>query len=453
MLTVKTSPLALAIALACTLSLTACNDSHTYQDTVADDHDHDHDHGHDDDHDHDHGHGVSSDGRLVITAAHHADDDHDDHSHHHVYIYDLHDNEIIAELESEHEVSQLYTSPGYRFALLNQRSENITQVLDGGLWQEDHGDHMHDYEQAPVMLSYQLEGVAPTHYEAHEGLAALFYDGAADPMMPASISVFSDDDLAHGRISASLTLPINQHGTAEVRGEYLLTTYREEGSATTLPTQVELYHQHGDHYHFEVRFDESCELLHGSYSIEDYTLFGCSDGVLSVEQRGDEFFASKIANPAELAGRIGSFTGHKHHIEVVGYAGQDVWIIDAVHGTMEALDWRGDSEVTRLTAAVDGEGEHYVILDSTGHLHVFEWEVGFAKKDSLHLIEAIDVNNSPRVAVNPHNETIYLTDPVARQLVVVDLHSLTVERIDLDFEPALMTWLGIVEPSDDHHDH
>ncbi|MCC5825124.1 hypothetical protein [Alkalimonas sp.] len=444
-------PLAASLALASGLLLTGCNDSHTYLDTVAEDQ---HDHGHDHDHDHDHGHHSTEGGRLVITAAPHHDDDHDhDHSHHHVYVFDLHDNEIIAELETEHEVSQLFASPGFRFALLNQRSENITQILDGGQWQEDHGDHMHDYVQAPVMLSFELAGPAPTHYEAHEGLAALFYDGYADPQQNAAVFVFSDDDLAHGRIGASLTLDINQHGTAEVRGDYLLTTYRAAGTATTLPSQVELYHRHDDHYDFEIRFNEPCERLHGSYSIEDYTLFGCADGVLLVEQRGTQFLASKIANAESLTGRIGSFSGHKHQHEVIGYAGQAIWIIDAIHGSMRELDWRGDSEVTRIASAVDAHGEHYAVLDSTGALHVFDWDADFALKDSLTLIETIDNNNRPRIAVNQQNETIYLTDPVAKQLVVVDLHSLTVERISLDFEPALITWLGVADPSHDEHDH
>lgn len=420
--------------LASALALSACNDSHSYEGTEPEDDDHHH---HEP---------VESSGRIAISS-----------SDNKLFIYDLAEERIISEFPLNYPAQAVYASPEYRYAVVVQRTDDTVSFVDSGLYQEDHGDHLHDYKVAPSLSGFHLQGALPTHYEVHNGQAALFFDGrpasADNAMQTASISLFSDSSIAASKVLARQNLATNMHGTAEPRGEYLLTTYRAADASSTLPDQVELYHQHGDHYHFETRFAEQCPGLHGSYSTGDYTLFGCTDGVLIVEQKENDFTATKLANPADFSGRIGSFTGHKARFEVIGYAGQDAYIIDPVNKAFTPLNWRSDTTVTRINALADAHGEHYVVLDSDGVLHVFDWQAGFAKKHSAAIISELNSTNPPVMTANQQNDTIYLTDPVAKQIIAVELEHLESSHIQLSFEPAKATWLGIAEPAGEEHHH
>ncbi len=209
-----------ATLLITALMLGACND----QDALRDSHD-----------DHDHTE-VETSGRLVYGKA--------DGAASRVYVYDLHDNEIAGEFPFANAPSAIYSSPERRYAVVLQRTNDKTSFIDGGVWQEDHGDHLHDYVEAPLKLALEIDGARPTHYEVHEELAALFLDGVA-PDQVAGIRTFSDESLELGRMEASLDLPRFMHGTAEPRGDYLLTTFRAEGASGTLPSAVELYQRSG----------------------------------------------------------------------------------------------------------------------------------------------------------------------------------------------------------------
>ncbi|WP_449360987.1 hypothetical protein [Alishewanella longhuensis] len=56
------------------------------------------------------------------------------------------------------------------------------------------------------------------------------------------------------QITPQLSYETHQHGAAQARGEFLISTIRDANSSTTLPDRVGLYEQHGDHYHLEQVF-------------------------------------------------------------------------------------------------------------------------------------------------------------------------------------------------------
>ena len=68
------------------------------------------------------------------------------------------------------------------------------------------------------------------------------------------------------------------HGAAQARGEFLISTIRNPETESTLPSEIGLYHAHGDHFHQEQVFDITCPALHGS-AHEAVVAFGCGDGV------------------------------------------------------------------------------------------------------------------------------------------------------------------------------
>ena len=380
---------------------------------------------------------VESAGRLVLSSF----------GSNQVYVYDIKSRKQLSTFDTQFPIHSIYASPEHRYAMLFQRVDNQVRVIDGGLWQEDHGDHLHDYQQNPLLSGFVIKGPAPTHYEVHAGQAAIFFDGAASPMQPASVSLITDTSIGLSKVRASLTLPINMHGTAEPRGKHLLTTYRPATANDTLPTQVEWYQLNSDSYSLKERFSAQCPGLHGSYSIKDYSLFGCSDGVLVVQQKADELSAVKLPNPAGMVGRIGTITGHKSLTQTIGFAGQDMYLIDPIALTMTKLDWRKGSTATRTAFAMSSDGDYFVQLDNSGKLVVQDVSAGYAVKGTMQLLSHFETTNPPVIAVNGQNDDIFVTDPTKKQLHQVDLKTMTNNILPLEFTPAKITWIGIAQPA------
>lgn len=429
-----------ALSLACVLALAACGGSSSdlqqpEPSNPPEDHEEDHDHDH-----------IDTAGRLAVLEPGSAQ----------VHVVELDEGKVLQSHTLDHEASAIYASPGQRYAVLFQRTQNQVQFVDGGIWLEDHGDHVHDYKEAPRLLDARLAGVLPTHYETHDDLAAVFFDGNAGTGDKAAIALLSDASIGSGQAGlalASQELDTPMHGTAEPRGDYLLTTWRAADASGTLPSQVELYHRHGDHYHFEQRFEQQCPGLHGSYSNAGYTVFGCTDGVLVVRQDGDTFTAGKIANPAGLGEgvRIGTITGNGHYDKFVGIASPGhLFEIDPAAGSITRINWAEGR--TRRAHALDAEGENLLVLDDTGSLHILD-VAGWNKRAEI----TGAIGNMPQaapfpaIAVSGAEGKAWLSDPLGQRLHAIDLGDARVEGgIALNFSPGGLVWLGMPEHDHDH---
>ncbi|MFN3987557.1 MAG: hypothetical protein ACK4KV_18870 [Rhodocyclaceae bacterium] len=369
-----------------------------------------------------------------------------------VHVLDLDSGSVLQSFQTQHPVSALYSSPGSRYALAIQRVQDLVQFVDGGLWQEDHVDHLHDYQQPPRLLGFSLAGPRPTHYEVHGVKAALFMDGHADSGRNAEVLVFGDDDIGAARIDARLALSLPMHGTAELRGQYMLSTYREPQAASTLPEQVELYRREGSGYAFVQRFAEPCPGLHGSIVSGAYTLFGCTDGVLVVEQQGDAFSARKLANPSALpeGGRIGSFVGAEGRANVVGIAGSRLFDIDPAAGTLTPIAW--SEERTRRAQTFDGDGRHLLVLDDTGTVHLLDAEAGWQSRAALPAVSAMpSASPFPAIVASKARDRVYVADPAGHRIVVIDPARAVLDTpIGVSVSPTTLAWLGIAGHAHDH---
>ena len=90
-------------------------------------------------------------------------------------IHDLDSGTVEASHVMQASPSAVYASPGGRYAVVPQRLQDRVQFVDGGIWQEDHGDHLHDYKQASKAVSFTLTGSRPTHYDVQAGPQAAVY--------------------------------------------------------------------------------------------------------------------------------------------------------------------------------------------------------------------------------------------------------------------------------------
>lgn len=417
----------------------------------------DHDHDHDLDQNHvDHG-------RLVVV----------NNTTPEAAVYNLEDKAFLDAFSLPTSLSSIYASGDHRYAVLVDRDGDFVGFLDGGVWQEVHVDHLDDYEESPVLLDYTLSGVRPTHVINHEGQLAIFFDGDAATSSPASVSVITDADIGtQNPAPLSMEYNVNMHGVAEPRGEHLIASWRRDDAETTstnpiLPDQIAVYHLHDGEYEQEQILAENCPDLHGAAQNETYVAFGCSDGVLLVQEHEGVFEAHKIVNPDSLAEglRVGSIYGHENSDQFIGLAsahgGADVqWLsIDPTEGEIALIDWQPMENARVVDRGFSFEAEQFLILDNQGYLTALEphehdghihWEFG----DRLDITDA-DVADMPEemnftLAFAQNGHTAYVADPIAQHIVMIDLDLMEkAGEIDLGFAPSAITWLGIGEI----HDH
>lgn len=262
--------------------------------------------------------------------------------------------------------SAVAPSGGSRYAAVVQRNQDLVQFIDGGLWQEDHQGHVHDYQDAPRLMPFQLTQARPTHFQQAPGQLAVFFDGNAATATAARVAMLADADITKARSDyPQMTLNTHQHGAAQARGEYLVITIRNANSNSTLPDKVGVYHLHEDHFDLEDIFEVTCPELHGSAQNHDFVAFGCLNGVMLIRQSGTTFTASKLANTAAFTGamRIGSLAGYDTAEHFIGLAGTAVFAIDPANGGMERLNWQPGNATAIWGFDFAEQGKKFVLLD------------------------------------------------------------------------------------------
>lgn len=409
-------PALLSVALA----LTACNDDDALRGPGG---------GHD--------HTETSAGRLVVGKA--------DGANSKAVVFDL-ENRSSTSINLGYNPTSIYASPGQRYAVIQQAADGLVNFVDGGIF--SHDDHVDVI--TPRLLSFSLSGARPAHYRAHEDQAALFYDG--EGATPAKFELFTDASLGAGALVASQTLPAAVHGIAEPRpGAVLALDYSVEEATASPPavrSYVKRFELHGDHFHDEGRFATPCENLHGGASNEDYSAFGCADGVLVIHQDGETFTDFKIATDK----RITQIAAHHAVAALAGFAGDgSLYVIDPAARSATAFDWNGSAaDVGRRQHAFDHHGEHLLILDNTGTLHVLEVHGDhFDIKGRIEVLAAD--STAARIAFSAADDLAFVTDPDGRAIAVIDLERVEViEHIDLDFAPVGIAWLGAASEGQDH---
>lgn len=403
-----------------------------------------------DDHDHDHGEEVSL-GRLLISTKDQAK----------VSVIDINEKTVLHEVTVSEAPAALYASPNYRYGFVVQRTADRVDVIDGGLWQEDHGDHLHDYEEDPVQMLFSTNKARPTHFTGTDEQTVIFFDGNAATATPASVGVFTETNIADNTAGTVLEYTTHMHGAAQGRGDYLISTVRDAATTSTLPDRVAVYHAHNGYFADESIFNETCPGLHGSAQNESQIAFGCTDGVLVITQTGETFTAKKIANPASFTGttRVGTLLGDVAVDDFVGIAASQFFAVNTSSNTVTAINW-ADTSVTSATTAIAydfaDDGELFVILDNQGKLTILnsdDWSLKARVQAITSNVTALPTGSKFELALTPAH-TAYVSDPIANQIKKIDLDkALVSDTIQLDFIPNKITWLGIAEPASGDHEH
>ncbi|MDP3083432.1 MAG: hypothetical protein Q8N44_07040 [Rubrivivax sp.] len=374
-------------------------------------------------------------------------------------IHDLDSGAVDASHVMQGAPSAVYASPGGRYAVVLQRTQDRVQFVDGGIWQEDHGNHLHDYKQASRLLSFALNGAAPTHYDVQAGVqAAVFMDGnaSATPVHNAGVRLFTDASIGAASTVASLELSLPIHGLAEPVGDKLLAVARAGDAPNTLPTHLALYRRSGSGYTFVRELPTRCDGMHGSFSSGSSTLTGCMGGMLLVRHPT----ATTVSDGQLLstALRVGTIAGHPRLPDrFIGIATEGVapapvttrfYAVDGVAATVGEFTPEGwATGRVRRAHGFDRSGQRFFIVDDQGTLIVAQRQGG-TWASLARVTAAIPTMPTaapwPAIAANGAKDQVYITDPVARQLIVVNSSTgAVVTRRDLGYTPSAMAWLGI----------
>lgn len=382
-----------------------------------------------------------------------------------VRVFDLDSKTVAATYPLDNAPSALYTSPGGRYVVAMQRLQDKVQFIDGGIWQEDHTDHLHDYKQAPTLVAWTLTGSRPTHYDLQAGRQAAFFmdgDSAASPVKNAGVRLITDASIGAKRVDASLDLTFPIHGLGEPVGNKLLTVFRAADATSTLPTHLDLFHRQGTSYTFDRRLATRCEGMHGSFSTGNHTAVGCNDGVMVVTHTSATAVTDRMVTTPL---RVGTVAGHpKLSGQFIGIGTEGTtaappvttrfFAIDAAAGTSATLTLPGwDNGRVRRAHAFDRSGSRFAVLDDQGALRMVVRQTSALLPVNAWVagpVVAGVVPSMPTAApwpvmvANGAKDEIYITDPIARQLVTVNSQTGAVlSRTALGFTPSAITWAGI----------
>ena len=368
------------------------------------------------------------------------------------------DDEVdtLATFETTGEAPRLYSSPDSRYAVAIQRGDDLVSFIDSGLYTEDHGDHMHDYAETPTMLNLSLNDNRPTHYSLGEERGIVFFDGS--DAASSKVTVFTDESLGGGTAEAALDLDNNMHGVAKLADGKLFVTYRDAAvTDTTLPDQVERYDFVNGAFEFEERYNETCPRLHGAAANAHVVAFGCSDGVLAIDLHDASYPTIKLGNPASLTpeGRIGTIEGHHDVEELVGIAGNQLFVIDAEAAADNYSELVLDDDVERIAQGFDAHGEVFYVMGDDGKLRLFHPADDWALAATIDVTGPIgDEDASPSIARSGAEDRLFVLNPNDQTITEIDTHDGDIVRtIDLDFAASGLVWLGLPDGDHSHDDH
>ncbi|MCE2595443.1 hypothetical protein K6Y31_11505 [Motilimonas cestriensis] len=383
---------------------------------------------------------VLSYGRLAVAEADQTN----------VRLLDLDSGNIAADISLQNPASALYLSPQSGYVVAIQRNQDKVEFIDSGL--------LGSQPEAPSLHSFSIEQAKPTHFDLSSTAASLFFDGDQGAGINAGFQVLTDSSIKQAKALASHDFTQAMHGTAQLRGEFALTTFRSDVATTSLPDQVVVMHQHNDHYHEEKNITESCPGLHGSMQGIHWTVFGCEDGVLAIKQVGEEFSAIKIPNIATMVDtRIGTLKGSHKHDKFLGLTRtQQAFLVDPENNLMTEILWRDQPETTILAYGVDHHQAHFLMFDSKGYLGVYEIEEDFKRVAYIKVLDSVPNLNSGQkfnITSSGSQAHVYISDPVNNNLLTVDLTSeAVIKQLALAFSPAHIAWVGIEkEPAAHQH--
>lgn len=321
--------------------------------------------------------------------------------------------------------ASLYPLPGGQYVLMVHREGNAVGFLYGGLALEDHGEHQDVKPETPYVAATLRTGPRPTHPFAQAPWLAVFHDGDG------SVALFDLRRLGVDFTPRLIPTGGADHGAVALLGETLLVGGLERGV-------VEAYTLMGTRV---LTLPQACPRLHGEAVLGEVATFGCADGVLLVEKRGQGLLGRKLPYPSgsPQGARVGALQSHPRHPFLVGNFGQGLLLVFPQEGRLQPLPL----PARPLRFAFDPEGEALYALTADGRLHRLDPE----EKRVVASLEAVAplAEGAPAPGLAVGHGVAFLADPGRGEVVRVDLEEFRVShRFPVGSKPRSIALFQVV---------
>ncbi|MEU0133944.1 hypothetical protein ABZ172_07915 [Streptomyces sp. NPDC006296] len=309
-----------------------------------------------------------------------------------------------------------------RFGFLHTRRG--AQVLDGGAWTVDHGDHVH-YYRAEIRAVGSLPGGPDARIRSDTAVTAVT-DGSGRTRL------YDRTALEKGEITSLRTLPGVHTGAVVPYAEHLLALTERDGA-----TRISVYDREGRTVASSP--DDRCEDPRGDAVTRRGVVIGCADGALLVREKDGAFTVERIPYGADVpaAERAADFRRRPGGDTLTAPAGKDsVWVLDVTDRAWTRV--RTGPVVATGTA---GEGSPLLVLETDGALHGYDIATGEQVSRTEKLLTGAG-RSGPVIEVD--RSRAYVNDPEGRRVYEIDYNDdLRVARsFDVGIAPHLMTETG-----------
>ena len=201
--------------------------------------------------------------------------------------------------------------------------------------------------------------------------------------------------------------------------------------------------------------EATCTSLHGEAGNGEVAVFGCTGGVLVLQQSGSAFTQSWIANPAEVPSylRVGQVWGNDRlsvfygEMTLEGESG-GLFRIDPDKGEMRMVQAGSPNRAVAVT--ITSDGALLLTVTEDGTFTVFKAASGKKLRSLSNVIGPVSDHSEhgyrhPDIAVDEHRA--YVADPAEQRVVEIDIDRMKIVRtFPVSGAPTKMVFLGAVEP-------
>lgn len=358
---------------------------------------------------------------------------------------------------------RIYPTKSGRFAVAVSSDANAVNIVDGGMYLEEHGDHFDMVERDVSLLGIDLAGDRPVHMYVGGEWATVYYDGSGDFLL------INEHELEEEGASY-VPIKMNagaQHGAVIPLEDDLFAVslqhpdYAQNPEEYRLPIGAEIWDLDGNVLHRA----EGCPDLHGDAGNGHMAVFGCTGGVLMVEAHHgdyeDAFIPAPDGSPDDF--RLTSVWGYDglDHFFALGSA-VGLYVVEPEEGEMEQFI-AASEDLRPIQVALSHDGELLVVVMSDGEVRLYEaHDLDLLASSSDALGDEIDPGfwARPHVATAPGH--IFITDSAAGEVIALDAHDLEeAGHWEIAGKPTKIAFVGILSEDDhleeghddDDHDH
>ena len=302
-------------------------------------------------------------------------------------------------------------------------------LLDIGIWNEDHADHVHSYAETPVLATYEMKANKAAHVVSHNNQTAVFHDGSG------LVEVFDEKNLStEGAPTPVYTYQGKaHHGVAVPLSDGTLAVSYQTREGEGLPDGVKIVDSHG---HDVSTITDACKGLHGTvYSGSGATeklAFGCNGNVITYHVATKETTSIVLPKEAARVSTIKQHTDSTYYLTNYKEGENPTTKVGIINGETN------DFALVELPAAY-GSGV-LVAAANTGYVlaeNGMLYKIDLAKAQIIEEIEALQAFNleQEKVSLALVNNEVVIVVPNAN--TILQVHGDHVHQVaDFDVKPT-----------------